>query len=542
MNKKQTIAILSALSAVLMSIPFLVPHCGWVMLFAIVPFLCADKIARESQIKSFWWISYLVFLCWNAFTTWWVCNATVGGGIFASVANALQMYAIYALYRLSWKKFKGSLPYLFLVVMWIAWERFYFDAEISWPWLVLGNAFARSLRIIQWYEYTGALGGSLWVWATNMTIFGTMCVLGDGRFFEKWNSKARAALCVWSVAVFALPMIASLIIWSNNADEKISDEGTLEAMIVQPNFDPYQKFEFLSQGQQDEILINLVDSTFNESSDSVSPLVILAPETFTAGMVNGYYPTHKSWVRYLEMLKKHPQANFLYGASTYDYIASHSTPSWTARHAGDGLWLESHNSGIIMDSTGRSDVFHKSKLVVGTEYMPYPRVLGKLDDKLGGVIGRCIGQQEISTLDYMNPDQSVRIPLGCIVCYESIYGEYCTGYIKKGAKALCVITNDAWWGNTAGYVQHCSYSSLRAIETRREIARCANTGISCFINRRGEITSKLGWWERGTLNGSVRLYSGQTFFVSHGDIIGRVCTFIFLLLLLSIIVRFLARK
>jgi hypothetical protein len=134
------------------------------------------------------------------------------------------------------------------------------------------------------------------------------------------------------------------------------------------------------------------------------------------------------------------------------------------------------------------------------------------------------------------------IPLGSIICYESVYGDYCTEYVKAGARALCVITNDAWWGDTPGYRQHLSYSCLRAIETRRDIARCANTGISGFIDQRGEILSRSGWWVSDQLEGKVNLNSRETFYVRHGDIIGRVSAFAALLLLLALIVRLITRK
>ena len=156
-------------------------------------------------------------------------------------------------------------------------------------------------------------------------------------------------------------------------------------------------------------------------------------------------------------------------------------------------------------------------------------------------MGRCIGQDEISLLNAVsydgngNVDRS--IPLGCIICYESIYGEFCTGYVKAGAKALAVITNDAWWGNTPGYRQHLSYASLRAIETRRDIARCANTGISGFINQRGEISGESTWWEQEVLGGQVNLNSEETFFVRNGDIPGRICCFVALLLLALCLTR-----
>ncbi len=114
--------------------------------------------------------------------------------------------------------------------------------------------------------------------------------------------------------------------------------------------------------------------------------------------------------------------------------------------------------------------------------------------------------------------------------------------MKSGARALCVITNDAWWGDTPGYRQHLSYSCLRAIETRRDIARCANTGISGFIDQRGDILSRSGWWVAAHMEGQIHLSDRETFFVRHGDIVGRICVFASLLLLLALMVRLIIRR
>ena len=107
---------------------------------------------------------------------------------------------------------------------------------------------------------------------------------------------------------------------------------------------------------------------------------------------------------------------------------------------------------------------------------------------------------------------------------------------------MTVITNDAWWGNTPGYRQHLSYSSLRAIETRRDIARSANTGISALINQKGDIVAEAEWWEQAVLTGKVCLNDRQTFFVRQGDIVGRLCVFFSVLLLLGVAVRVKVRK
>ena len=541
--KKENILIwgLVIMFAILMSVPFIIPHTGFLALAGIVPLLCMERIASMLEKKRIWIYHYSAFVLWNAITTFWVCNATVGGGLFAIFANSLQMSLIFGLFRLSKKRFSGSLPYIFLAVAWIAWERFYFDAEISWPWLVLGNAFARTTWAIQWYEFTGALGGSLWVWACNLGIFGFMASLSDGSW-ACYNNKARIAATSAFTAIIAIPIISSAVIKGRYAGAM--DEGeSLPVLIVQPNIDPYNKFQAMSQEQQNALLEGMVKDALKErkADSTAGPLLIVTPETFTSDIIVGQYDRSRTWRRFTTLLADYPNVNMLFGASSYDYIFAEKAPSHNARYLQDGLWVESHNSALMTDGTKRTEIFHKSKLVVAVEKTPYPAIFCKIDDLLGGVMGRCVGQEEISLLKVRSLDGQ-SIPVGCAICYESVYGEYYCDYIRKGAKAMTIITNDAWWGNTPGYRQHLSYASLRAIETRRAIARCANTGISAIIAPDGEIIQPTPWWEPAVIENRIPLRDDITFFVAHGDICGRLCTFLFCLLLLSLAVRFAVRK
>lgn len=532
-GQRKTMLVLVALFAVLMSLPWLVPHLGFLSLFGLVPLLCLEHIAFQTGQKHFWWWHYGAFVLWNAFTTFWVCNATVGGGIFAILANSLQMSAIFALFHFSRKKLRGALPYIFLAAMWIAWERWYLvSAQISWPWLVLGNAFARSTRLIQWYEFTGTLGGSLWVWLCNLGIFALMSSLSSGR----WSTlavKAKVSALAAVLFSFVLPAVSSVLIYADY--EEVAD-AEVDVVIGQPNFDPYQKFSSMTQKEQNSVLLGLYEK---ELKGVDSPVLLLAPETFTSSVVLDRFGESVTWREFLRFLQDYPSANLLFGASTYDYHFCSEAPSLYARKIRDDFWVESHNSALMMDASGRTDLYHKSKLVVGTELTPYPRLFNKVDDLLGGVMARCSGQDEVSVLDFHLRDTLGNVAgtysLGSIICYESVYPEYCSGYVRKGAGFLTVITNDAWWGNTPGYMQHFSYSRLRAIETRRDIARCGNTGVSAFIDQRGDVLSRGPWWERTVLRGKVNLTSGQTFYVRNGDICGRVCCFVFLLLLLYLL-------
>ena len=541
--KKENIVLwgLVMLFAVMMSVPFLVPHTGFLALFGIVPLLCMDRIATLTEKKRVWIYHYSAFVLWNAITTFWVCNATVGGGIFAVLANSLQMSTIFGLFRLSKKKFTGTLPYIFLMVTWIAWERFYFDAEISWPWLVLGNSFARTTWAVQWYEFTGSLGGSLWIWLSNLSIFGLLASLSDGSW-STWNMKARSAAVIGLAALLITPPVISGVIGKEYKDSMHADE-MLDVLIVQPNIDPYNKFQAMTQDQQNAILEGMItkELEYRKNDSTAAPLLVLTPETFTSDIIVGQYERSRTWRRFTTLLESYPNVNMLFGASAYDYINSQEAPSYTARDLGQGLWVESHNSALMIDGSRRTEIFHKSKLVVAVEHTPYPRFFCPVDNMLGGVMGRCVGQDEITLLN-VEDIEGHKTPIGCAVCYESVYGEYYTDYIRKGARAMTIITNDAWWGDTPGYRQHLSYASLRAIETRRAIARCANTGISAIISPAGEIMQPTPWWEQAVIKGQIPLRDDITFFVSHGDITGRVCSFIHWLLLLALIVRFITRR
>jgi len=477
------------------------------MLVAFVPLLQLEKILTEWKIKKGWIYYYSAFLLWNIFTTFWVYNATLPGAIAACTLNALQMALIFGMFRWFKKKTKPSLAYLFLVLGWLAWEHFYFDAEISWPWLVLGNAFATSIKSVQWYEYTGTLGGSLWILLVNLIIFNLINT-------KVWRGKPLYIKMALAFLLIFVPIFVSRQIF-NNYKEVVNPR---EFMVIQPNIDPYNdKFGGLSQIEQDDIMLSIVNEGATDSTDFV-----IAPETFTAGVVENYINENSTFSRLNEMIKlKHVPNAILGSTSVFIYPGGPDikAPTYTARKSERG-WFDAFNSAIFMDSTGRSMIYHKSKLVVLVEYFPYPqyfKFLGKLAIDLGGTSGGFGTQDERSV--YQSVGDSIKI--GTAICYESIYGDFYRDYVLNGANVMSIITNDGWWGNTPGYHQHLRYASLRAIETRRSIARSANTGISALIDQRGVVIDSLGWWKRGYLKGHLNLNSKITTFVKYGDYIGR---------------------
>ena len=264
---------LAVLFAVLMSLPFLVPHLGFLALFGFVPLLFMDTLADLHRTRHFWWWHYAAFVLWNAATTFWVCNATVGGGIFAVLANAFQMSLLVACYRFGKRFLSNTLSYALLVTLWVAWERFYFSAQISWPWLTLGNAFARTTALVQWYEYTGALGGSLWIWLCNLGAFLLLLYLLGGSF-RSLPVLRRIALPLCYAVVLLAPMALSIAMYRGFEEQT---EDRIDVVVAQPNFDPYQKFESMTQEQQNAVLIGQLREALASRQPSAPHLLLVGP-------------------------------------------------------------------------------------------------------------------------------------------------------------------------------------------------------------------------------------------------------------------------
>jgi len=207
---------------------------------------------------------------------------------------------------------------------------------------------------------------------------------------------------------------------------------------------------------------------------------------------------------------------------------------------GDTVYWDAQNSAVQMTS-GQQDyqIYFKSKLVPGPEILPYRKVLFFLKpivEKLEGTVEGNTRQKERSVFT------GGPLTVAPIICYESIYGAYVGEYVKKGATALFIVTNDGWWDNTPGHIQHLKIGSLRAIEHRRPIARSANSGISAFIDIKGRIHSPTRYGETISMTGKLKPETRITLYTLWGDVIPNITNLLTLFLLLAWIYFRIRRK
>lgn len=495
MNKN---VIYSIISGTLLGAPFCIPQLSFLIFFAWIPLLCIeDKTRNDNNTYLLFNYAFVSFLIWNSLAYWWVSQAQILGVILIIIINSMLQALIFWLISKSRQVLKISILFPFLII-WLGFEYFHTQWDLAWPWLNLGNSFASQTQWIQWYEFTGTRGGSLWIILINFSLF---------RMISK-NKKSAYQQIIFLLILIAVPLLYSSIL----LDTKENTLGNKTFACIQPNLDPYnEKFIPEKELKHFEDFISTADSICSK----LNPDFLFGPETLILQSINENTP--KASLFYQEILKlkhKYPKTTILIGV--------HSNKE-----------NESYNSAFFLSDT-IPQFYHKTKLVPLFERIPFDKYfhfLTKYPLEIGGYHGTYSSKNDVN---YFLSDCTAIVP---IVCFESVFGDYCAQRVPDQSGFICMITNDGWWKNTPGYRYHFNFSRIRAIESRRHYIRVANNGISAHINSKGTIITQTKWWTKTILTGKISLLNGNTFYSLHGDYIGRVCMFFGILLLMFVKIR-----
>ena len=488
---------LSLLSGALLTVAF--PFSGSItplVFVAWIPlFVVALRLTQQVRgLLNFFAYAYFTAFIFNVGTTWWIWNSTAGGALMAFICNSLLMAGGLTFGFGLFKRLNAELFLIALGCTWISFEFVHFNWELSWPWLTMGNYFSIHPSWVQWYEYTGTLGGSFWVIAAN--ILGVLFLL---------NRKSREYAIAF-ISILSIPLLISFIV-SKKVD--IAKNPTQSVVILQPNIDPYTEKFNIDPAQQVESMLGLVRPYLHNT-------LAIGPETaLQEAFIEKDFNQTRSYKLLDESLSS-TNSSLLIGASTFQlFDQKHSAAS---KPLPNGSFYESYNTALFM-ADKQQQFIHKSKLVLGVEKIPFSRwlpFLEQLSIENGGTSGSLGVESEPKV--FKDAEQAY----APIICYESIYGAFVAEQCNKGAQLLCIITNDGWWGNTPGHRQHNQFASLRAIETRKYVVRSGNTCISSVWNSSGECIKQLGYDTKGVLTAKVPLIKGKTFYVRFGDYLGWV--------------------
>lgn len=452
---------------------------------------------RSDSYKQLAYYSYAGLVIWNLITTYWLMMASLPAGIAAILANSVLMTIPLCLAKFfSSRNLNPILNAFLMAASWVGYEFLHHHWDLAWPWLAIGNGWSNHISLIQYISITGFLGISFWIVFTAALAYQTILL-------------KQRNLMIATIAVFVAFPLWSFLMFEDA--ETYDSADTTEVAVIQPNHDSYQQYGGMSG------LEEVMDSLMSLSYRTISPetdLIVWPENAIDDAIFLNSSTTHrmadsaKSWDSY-----------FIAGTGLFELYDDENAPS-LVRGNFSGRPYNYFNASIYVGPQGIIERYHKAKLVPIVERFPFVDFFSALD-VFGWVDwGRQAGFGRGESAEILKTQE---FETSGLICYDSVYPTWIREFVQNDATFITIITNDGWWGDTAGHHQHFAYARLRAIEFDRWIVRSANNGISGIIYPNGEIHTKTDYWVRTGFTADVENRYSKTFYTRFGSWLPLIC-------------------
>ncbi|MBI4417161.1 MAG: apolipoprotein N-acyltransferase [Ignavibacteriales bacterium] len=418
--------------------------------------------------------------------------------------------------------------------LWVGFEYAHGLGEFSFPWLTLGNSQAYDLNRIQILEYTSVYGLSLLLAVFNVLSFILLRNLSE-RMWRILSGKSLSVI-MSLLCLYLIPLVYGVM--RQESFDALDGDTTVAVGVVQPDIDPFEKWgegyasEWESYARQLTILYEHTRTLSRDSLDMVVwpetaiPFYILLPQNAE------FYNQLKHEIDFAAT----PVFTGLPDGVYMDSSNATATAKWLP-HA--QRFFEGYNAATLFVPYERhGPVYHKVVLVPFAERVPYAETFSFLIDVVRWSVGLGSWGKGTDRIVYTLPTRNgPTVRFSGMICYELVFPHYVRQFVRNGAQFLVVISNDSWWGNTSGARQLAAYTSLRAVETRRWIVRCANGGISGIIDPAGRVYNETDMYTRVAFSGALKALDEETVYVHYGDIAGAGSAAIGLIGLAGAIIR-----
>lgn len=497
---------LIALSGLLIGIsftPFPMPF-PLFLFFAFIPYFFV--LEKRTSLLSINQGNYLLVFILSIITIYWVGSwqskadpfLMMGGGVLLFFYPVVFMIPS-TLYYLSSKVFNGKFILWLFPIFWVTAEYLLTLTDLKFPWLTLGHGLAKFTSFIQIADIIGAFGLSLVVLYINVFLF---------KAAKRIKEKSGKYLLQISLAgiLFLIPVIYGAV--------KLGDyeqpENTIRVGIIQPDIDPWDKWEAGS-------LNDLVDLYFNLSQkciDQGAELIIWPETALPVYLLSGSYQSIVDTIYYFLRVNN---VHLMTGMPDIRFYTNKEEAPKNSKYAEAADYYYSTYNAILLFAPDENEIqrYGKMHLVPLGEKTPFVDQIPFLADLLKWGVGLSGWNTGQDTTVFKANINSKEVKIGGLVCYESVFPVFVTHFVERGAQFLVVVTNDSWYGNSSGPYQHKEFAALRAVENRRAVVRSANGGISCLIDERGITIEETKMFTRDFLIVDVPLNDEKTFYTNN---------------------------
>lgn len=492
----------------------------------------------ERMVNRSWWkvtgLAWLSMFCYHGLSNWWVSSYQehtdpylFWSGIVLWLGHPFFMIVPWWILAAVRKRTSAAMTLAAAPFAIAGWEWAHGLGDLSYPWITTGLDMLSVGPYAQAADLFGVYGLTFGIVATNALLF----VVVRGVVVTP-----RTRL----IAAVTLLALHGAWFWYGAAQSGSPQETSgaiVTVALVQPNIDPWDKWD--APQNQVRRHVHLVDSL---RRTGVRPDLVVWSETAIPYLIrDARY--HDDWLQLRTWVDTSHITLVTGYADIYVYAAGDAPPSARVGPASlDGVPLryDVFNAAMALTPSGAIPVHRKSRLTPFAERLPFADQLtfakrwfewgvgisawGKGRELQPLAIGRTReGRTAGSATD--------TVRLGMIICIESIYPDVAAELTRNGADMLAVITNDAWYNGTWGPRQHYDIARMRAIENRRPVIRCANSGVTGVIDPMGNSVVELPEMTAGVAVARVRPSHERSLYSRVGDVLPMTCALLTALLL-----------
>jgi apolipoprotein N-acyltransferase len=526
-NKKgSTLFLASVLSGLLLVFSWPPRHTGFFLFIGFIPLFYSIEYARN-KIQTFLF-SFTTALLWAVGTMYWEAG-TISMHSHAKVFFFIPSFFIVALIMiiplLIWKRISPYLnrylKWLSLPVLWTAYEYLSGKGELAMTWLNLEFGFSYFPGFIRFVRYAGPHGLAFLVISVNVLLY---------LIIKHWKDKPLIKIPALLVCLIFLAIgLTDIISGSTNAESV-----TKKIAIIQPNWKTFY-------------IPN--DNAFHDELDTLKklalPLASQHPDLIVCseGFIHHQSATthailvneidKDTVIKQLKNLSMKMGAPILTGIELSRVFYSKTPPTLTAQFIRPGMYYDSYNAVALISPDEPVQYYVKNKLCPFTERFPF---LGFFS--FSNELHFAINKKYISygTLENQGIIRYRGMNIAIGICWENSFPDYMADLIRTNdANMLAIISSNFSLGKVAAQID-AAYSIPLAVKLGCPLIRCANTGISCVIDKNGTIVQSSQWDESKIIVQDIELNYAPTFFTKQGDIAGKYALILSLLLLLYVFI------
>ncbi len=491
---------------------------------ALVPFLWAiqgvspGKAFRLGLFAGF--IHYVSLLYWIVIVlgfyghlAWWV-------SVPALILLSLYMSLYTAFFAMGAAVMQQRLfAFIWLApTAWVALDFIRGTVFSGFPWQDVGYSLYRIPLLIQVADLVGHHGITYLIILINCLFFAVIKIVSRLSDDNVNHGQTRDAQWKTSLSLGIGLLFVLITAYYNfsryqEVEYLVNQSQSIPVVVVQGNIPQDQKWTPEMQEETLKIYTDLSISALSTMTKENASPILIWPETAIP-----LYLHEDGRIPIIIESMTQDEGVFLLTGAPYIEESSASGSSEAQRH---------YNSAVLISDNGKIiDRYDKQHLVPFGEYIPFRSILPSVAPVVESMGDFNAGSKR-------GPLSCQNVKLGILICFESIFPDLSRNWAAEGANLLVNITNDAWFGRSSAPWQHLSMAVFRAVETRKSMARAANTGVSGFVDPLGRLLSVSSLFESDYLMAKIPLLGSSTTFVRYGHYFPSMCLIVTLLTIVS---------